>query len=301
MIRYILAGWLMVSALSASACDACGCSISQSYTGLMPRLGGHFAGLWWQHQRYQTFSEDAFTGLRQGEAAYFNSFELRSRFQLHPRWQASAVIPYAYQMRERGDVVSTLDGLGDAVGMLHFLAFSSQDSLKQALRHRVMLGAGVKLPTGKFQRPGPLEVVNPNFQVGTGSWDALFNLSYTLRYESWGLNLDATYRYNGQSSNGYRFGNRWSGVLNVFRLERIGTVELMPSLGLFYERDELDTENNLYRIQTAGEALLANAGLELFWRQYNLGATYSTPLQQNLNDGLVEAAPRLAVHLNYFF
>jgi hypothetical protein len=301
MIRYVLVGLLMVGALSASACDACGCSIAQSYTGLMPRLGGHFTGIWWQHQRYATFSEDAFTGLRQGEAAYFNSFELRSRFQLHPRWQLSAILPYAYQLRESGDVTRSLSGVGDAVGMLHFLAYSNQDSLKQAFRHRLMLGAGVKLPTGTYQRPGPTEVVNPNFQVGTGSWDALFNLSYTLRYEGWGINLDATYRYNGESPNGYRFGDRWAGVLSVFRLERVGQVELMPSLGLFYEHDELDTENNFYRIQTDGEALLANAGLELFWRQYNLGAAYSMPLQQNLNDGFVEANPRLAVHLNYFF
>lgn len=73
------------------------------------------------------------------------------------------ILPYAYQLRESGDVTSTLSGLGDAVGMLHFLAYSNGDSLQRPLRHRLMLGVGAKLPTGAFQQPGPTEVVNPNF------------------------------------------------------------------------------------------------------------------------------------------
>ena len=301
LIRSILFGMLLMWPAQAFACDACGCSVSQSFTGLMPQLGGHFAGLWWQQQRYRVFREDPFDGERTAHSEYFNFLEARARFQPHRQVQLSVLLPYAYHSRWREGGERIVEGAGDAVGFVHVQLFNNADSLMSLWRHRLALGLGIKAPTGDFQRPGPTEVVNPNFQVGTGSWDALFNLSYTLRRGDWGFNLDATYRRNGESPNGYRFGERVSGVASLFRLAYLGPLQLMPNAGIYYEYAELDTENGFFRTNTGGEAAMANAGLELFWQRFNLGFTYSTPLQQNWNSGLVEAQARTAVHLNYFF
>jgi hypothetical protein len=186
-------------------------------------------------------------------------------------------------------------------GLLSYTFFDKSDSLQQKVRHRVVAGIGGKAPTGAFQQPAANEVLNPNFQVGTGSWDALFNLNYTARSGRSGLLLDATYRLNGAGENGYQFGNRFAGLLSLFRVEQIGGVSVMPNLGLYYEQADWDIENGYYRTYTGGEAWLANAGAEVFWQRYNLGVTYSLPLQQDWNTGLVEARSRVALHLNYFF
>lgn len=294
-------GLLLLAAAPAMACDACGCSLSPSYAALMPNLGGHFVGFWWQHQRYRTFSDPTFDDGRLPREEYFNILEVRARLEIRPRLQVVAVLPYAYHLRQAASGPRTLAGLGDGVGLLNYTVFDNSDSLSRRVRHRVALGVGGKAPTGAFQRPAAHEVVNPNFQVGTGSWDALLNLNYTARAGRNGLTLDGTYRLNGESPNGYQFGNRFSGLLSLFRVEQLGRVGLMPNLGLFYERAGWDIENGYYRTYTGGHAWLANAGLEAFWGRFNLGATYSLPLQQDWNTGLVEARPRLALHLNYFF
>ena len=296
--------WAVVLLLFSSplfACDACGCSMSPSYAALMPSLGGHFVGFWWQHQRYQTFGDPEFESFAPPQDEYFNMLEIRARWEIHPRLQATVMLPYAYHLRQDADGPRTVSGIADVAGLLSYTLFDNSDSLHLRLRHRVVAGIGGKAPTGAFQQPAANEVVNPNFQVGTGSWDAFFNVNYTVRSGRTGLLLDGTYRINGEGGNGYQFGNRFSGLLSLFRVEQIRGASIMPNLGLYYEQADWDVENGYFRTHTGGSAWLANAGAEVFWQRYNLGVTYSLPLQQDWNTGLVEARSRVAFHLNYIF
>ncbi len=296
--------WLVAAFCALSlpllACDACGCSISQSYTGVMPQLGGHYLGIWWQHQAYRIQTEDAFTGSRQEHQEYFNTIELRGRLQLLPRLQLSAIMPYAQRYRPGEGSGTFLNGLADPVVLLHGVIIDNGDSTAARVQHRLVAGAGVKAPLGQFQQPGPEEVVNPNLQIGTGSWDFLLNASYTLRWGSWGVNTDFTYRYNGESANGYQFGDRISGVASLFRLEQLGQWQLMPNAGLFYERAWLDVENGFFRTNTGGNAMMAALGVESFRSGYNIGLSLNLPVRQNWNGGLLRARPRVALHFNYF-
>lgn len=301
VFRSFWVGALLLLAWPLAACDACGCSMSPSYAALMPSMGGHYVGFWWQHQQYRTFTDPAFeTGLLPQDE-YFNTLEIRTRWEIHPRLQATLMLPYAYHLRQDVSGPRTVRGLGDVGGLLSYTLYDNSDSLQRKVRHRIVAGIGGKAPTGAFQKPTANEVVNPNFQVGTGSWDALFNLNYTARSGRTGLLLDATYRLNGAGQNGYQFGNRFAGLLSLFRVEQIGGISVMPNLGLYYEEAGWDIENGYYRTYTGGHAWLANAGAEVFWQRYNLGVTYSLPLQQNWNTGLVESRSRVALHLNYFF
>ncbi|TXB62593.1 transporter [Phaeodactylibacter luteus] len=302
MKRLFLLSLLFLGILGhGKACDACGCSMSPGYAGLLPQLGGHYIGFWWQHQQYRTFPDLSFEPGASPQTEYFNSLEVRGRWQAGRKWQLTAILPYAYHLRQEDGTPKTVSGLGDLTLMAHYALWSSPDSTYSLFRHRLSLGAGAKAPTGRFETPGPNEVANPNFQVGTGSWDALANLSYTLRYERWGLNVDATARFNGESSSTYRFGNRFSGLASVFTLRQHGRLQLMPNAGLMYEAAELDTERGYFRTQTGGRAWLANAGLEAFLGNLNLGIAWSLPLRQDWNNGLVDARQRAAVHFNVFF
>ena len=283
-----------------SACDACGCSLSQAYLGLTPLQSGHYLGIWWQHQRYRTFSDPEFTRVSAGADEYFNSIELRGRFHLSDRIQLLGVVPYAHHIRSNEGDPRLVNGAGDVLVMASFTAFDNSDSLSLKVRHRLAIGMGGKAPTGRFQQPAPEEVVNPNFQVGTGSWDALLNLSYTARIGSWGASLDGTYRINSTNSADYRFGSRLTGAAGVFRLNAIGEGQLMTSASILYENAEWDVENGYYRTNTGGSALFATFGAEWYWKRYNIGLNWSLPLEQDWNNGLVEARTRASLHFTYF-
>jgi hypothetical protein len=49
--------------------------------------------------------------------------------------------------------------------------------------------------------------------------------------------------------------------------------------------------------RTGGYVTMANAGVEIFLKRINLGATYQHPLWQNLSNNEIRANARATVHL----
>jgi len=296
-IIILLLCWMPLS--TVLACDGCGCSISQAYFGLTPNTNGHYLGLWWQHQRYEILPDNLFPERGFGND-YFNSLELRGRVELSPKVQLSGILPLAVHRRVRQQGTEMLNGLGDAVVLINYQVFDNSDSLHFTLRHRLAAGLGAKLPTGEYRTFSNDAEANPNFQAGTGSWDLLFNLAYTLRWENRGLHLEGTYRYNTENDAGYRFGNRVDVAATAYVLADAGMMQLMPTLGLHYEDAAWNEDRGFYRTDTGGHTLLGNAGLEAYWQQFNLGASYSYPLAQQWNNEWINAQSRFSIHLNYF-
>lgn len=292
---------MLAASVPAFACDACGCSMSQAYWGLMPGNSRHYAGLWWQYQLYRSYFEQDVYPERGGVPEYFNTFELRGRYRLSKRLQAVALLPYTYNLRGKAGEYGEVEGAGDVVALASYTLFDNSDSLAFGLRHRLSAGVGVKMPTGRYRRREPFGQSNPNFQQGTGSWGLLLNLSYTVRMGKAGINLDGTYRTDNTNRYGYRYGNRFNGAANLFWLSRVGAVELMPNAGLLYEKAGWDVEDGYYHTSTGGEALFAGLGLEGYWGRFNLGVSWHLPVSQNLSNGLLEAEARGGLHFNFFF
>ena len=284
------------------ACDACGCSISQIYWGMPSDNNQHYIGLWWQHQRYQSGFGGSEILTSDMDEEWFNTLEARIKYNLSPKVQVLAIIPYQYHVRPDYYTVNRVNGLGDVSILANYLLWQSSDSLiGTTLRQQIQVGAGGKTPTGTFRQIDEQENINPNFQAGSGSWDALFNLTYNGRLKDFGWAINATYRLNGTNANDYRFGNRFNGAFNLFYAQLLGTIELIPSLGLLYEQADWDVQRNYYRTNTGGYAWFGTAGIECYMGQYNLGLNYMLPLNANWADGYLEPQSRLAVHLNLFF
>ena len=297
--NYPLVMFLLFSApYITRACDGCGCSMSQIYWGLTPNNSSHYFGVWWQHQHY--LSGIGYSSL-DPIPEYFNSLELRGRINLSQRFQVLGILPYAYHYRQFTEGRTTINGSGDALVLGSFTLFNNQDSIRRTVRHRLAIGGGLKMPTGQYDRGDQPDQINPNFQLGTGSWDLLFNLSYTSRFSRFGINLDATYQKTTANQYDYRFGDRLSGALSFFYLGAYKQLEFMPSVGLFAENAAWDVQENYYRTNTGGYALSGTAGIEVYTSRFNWGINYSVPFTQDLNGGSTEIQTRFSTHINYFF
>lgn len=92
-----------------------------------------------------------------------------------------------------------LSRIGDVSALAHYnIVNTFFDSTAHTLDHIWLLGAGIKLPTGKYDyNMTEDEVANPNFQLGTSLVDYLLNSIYTFRKNNIGLNLDTSYKING--------------------------------------------------------------------------------------------------------
>ncbi len=301
LLRTLLPVALLFFQFSARACDACGCGLAPIYWGILPQSDAHYLGLWHNHQVFQSELDPGFDALNVGSSReFFNTTELRGRLVLGGGFTASTMIPYAWHRRVSPDLSENLRGPGDVWLVVRKDLFNSADSIMRAVRHRLRIGAGVKAPTGSFRELDDSQLYNPNFQLGTGSWDYLLTLTYSARLEQLGFSLDLNYRYNTTNPEAYRFGNTLSGALTAFRRFQAGLWEVMPNAGLQYEWANENVDRAFLQTRTGGEAWLGGAGVELYRGRWNLGAAYFHPLVQDWFDGQVNSRGRLSLHLQIF-
>jgi len=297
LLFFVLLGYVLPS----NACDICGCGNSGSFFGILPQSHMRFAGIRYRVKNYESHLNSSFFRAQEN----FQTTELWARFYPIKRTQVMVFVPYNWntQTLYRTETPQQISGLGDVSALVHYNVFNTfWDSTLHKIDQTLMIGGGVKAPTGKFRYvEDGTEVANANFQLGTGSVDFMLNAIYNVRYNKWGANLDATYKINTQNTNQYRFANRMSGSISVFRTLALSSLTLMPNAGVYVEHFGYDTKNGNKNTFTGGTLSTANAGLELYYKKISAGITYQTPLYQQLSDGDLKLKNAFSTHLTFMF
>lgn len=279
--------------LLSRACDVCGCSVGGPYFGILPQHHRYVLGLRGYASRFDnTHPDEVFITHDR-----FRSLELWGRAYPLPRLQLLGTLPYHFLESQENEQVERADGIGDATVLATYSLI--HDVRCGAWRHQWQLGGGVKAPTGKYYRD---RTDQPGLQLGTGTWDLLASSTYTIRHNRWGANADATYRFNGEAANGYRFGNRLTtGARLFYWKEWKSGVALLPNAGLLWEQAEKDHHGRQLLPYTGGNCLLATLGVDLYFNHLTIGATLKTPLSQRLAEGYAQSGERVVVNLAWMF
>jgi hypothetical protein len=281
------------------ACNTCGCGVSNYHYGILPQYQRNFVGL---RYRYRSF-DSRLDGSHRAPYSYetFQSTELWGRFYPSERVQLFAFIPYNFNARKEGEVTTVLRGPGDAVISVNYNILNTYDSSTSNWKHNILVGGGIKLPTGKFDAMHDGATINQNFQLGTGSVDFLLNLIYTLRYKGAGLNAEFTYNYNTTNRDEYRFGNTTRAGLMAFFVPITGAVTIMPNVGASVETFKDNSQFDQPFPDSGGWALLYNVGVEVYVKRFAFGVLYNHPGRQRLFNGQVTANDRISAHLTFMF
>lgn len=293
-MKKILLLLLLVAALPAAACDICGCGVGNAYYGIMPQSYRNFIGV---RYRYRTYDSHLNSQLLKTKET-FQTTEIWGRFYPLKRVQVLAFVPYNINYQKDAGGSARLSGLGDITIQANYsLLNTNMDTTFREVNHTLLVGAGVKLPTGKanFTDDGSLGA-NANFQLGTGSTDLLLNTIYTLRYRSWGWNTDVSYRMTTSNRQNYRFGNRISGSTSAFYVTKLGGVTLMPNAGALGEYSYHDLKDGVRNKQTGGYAVLGTAGIETYFGRFVAGVNAQLPVAQDLAGGESKSKGRLQLH-----
>ncbi|MEY4540336.1 MAG: hypothetical protein RLZZ306_2093 [Bacteroidota bacterium] len=294
----ILFGCLLLSNQKTSACDLCGCGNGGSFWGIMPQSHRAFIGLRYGQKSYDSHFNSPNTQTHED----FWKTELWARVFPFKKVQVLAFIPYNFNRQtiiKTGKILD-LRGIGDVSTFVHYnLLNTITDTIPHKFYHNLLIGGGVKLPTGKYDYDlySDVEVANPNFQLGTGSTDFMVNIVYTLKYKAWGLNYDFSYKINTQNSNEYRFGNRINTNLSALYFVGIGSnITLIPNIGLAYESSELDEKFGIRNSTTGGDVLMGSLGIEGYFKKISMGVNYQKPISQHLSNGELRANNHLNLH-----
>jgi hypothetical protein len=192
------------------ACSVCGCDPAAGTLGFDRPSSSNL----------RVAIEDRYLQKESGEGPEAES-ERENRLQL--RGQYSPLAPLVLQVevpyflyKNHLDSAGVRDdsatGLGDVtVGARYELM-----RLGLQARHVLAVTGMLKTPTGANNRALEGEV-DEHIQLGTGSWDTLWGLSYLYGFQPWTLYANATTRFNTANGRGFRYGNAVFGTLGARR------------------------------------------------------------------------------------
>jgi hypothetical protein len=300
-IRYIFCLLFTLSVINTQACDICGCANSGAYFGLLPQSNKSLIGVRYQRLNFATHPDSKV--LRTEEN--FNVAEVYARFFPIKRVQVMAFLPYRIDQQVTSADVKKQNGFGDATILANYNVLNTLMDKENsgAFTHTLLVGGGIKVPTGKFKfdENNPLQVANANFQLGTGSTDFILNAFYTLNKGDWGLATNVSRKFNTTNSQDYKFGNQLFGTVDLYRSFRIGKVSLTPSIGVYAENAEKGTQHGEVLDLTGGKLLNGTAGVTLFTNRFTIGVNAQKPLAQKSSSGHVVAKERVLVQLGFLF
>ncbi len=292
---------LLLAPVISQACDICGCANSGSYFGLMPQSNKSVIGIRYNYLNFTT--HPASQVLRTEEK--FNVTELYARFFPIKRVQIMAFLPYRMDQQITTSGTKKQNGFGDMTIFANYNILNTLMDRENSSKftHTLMVGGGIKLPTGRFKydENDVLQVANANFQPGTGSTDFILNAFYTVNLDQWGLGFNVSRKFNTTNSQEYHFGNQLYGTMDLYRSFKVGNITLTPTVGLYAEQSARGTKNDVVLDETGGRQLNGTVGVNLFSNRWTLGINGQKPITQKSNSGHVIAKERVLVQVGFLF
>lgn len=281
--------------ITSMACEFCGCSSGNYFISPFPQFKKSFVGTRYTFRRFDTVLSD---DPSQFSHDFYQSIELWGGVNLGKRWQVFGFLPYAINQQNSDDGLTQTQGLGDLTLLVNYkvLEVASAGQVMQ----RLWIGAGTKLPVGKYNLDPDNLVASASNQPGSGSVDYVSNLMYSLTVNSWGVNASVNYKYN-QPANGFRFGNRLAVNAFLYRTFYKTGFTVNPNMGILYEFLQANRQDNVKITSTGGFTTMASAGLEVNVKGFTTGFNVQLPIVQDLSDGQTRTIVRGMVNVAYAF
>lgn len=296
-IRLIFVYTLFFS-LSIRACDICGCKLGGLTLGLLSGNQSHYLGFRLTHASFEARIryQSAFLADEFSEDTFLTS-ELIGRYVLSEFIQFHALIPYAYNRMKGNTQRLTFSGIGDPTVLVFFsllrnsvkrenFIFNAKEGFtikNKFSSHLLLVGGGVKLPVGDFDRLDQGTIVNRNFQLGTGSMAYLLSANYTWSHSAWGMQAEVSYTIHTKNPTGYLFGNQLNANLNLFFSLPFRSGAWTPFAGLVYENSKAHEAQRIRQFNTGGYTTFLTLGTQLNIKKISLMMTYQNPIDQKYN------------------
>jgi len=295
MKKVFLVCLLFLAFQRALACEVCGCSSGNYFISPFPQFKNYFLGT---RYAFRSFSTTLASDPGQYSKDFYQTVEVWGGVNLGTKWQILGFFPYSINRQHSDDGLQKTSGPGDITFIGNYNLIRTKNNA--GLNHRLWIGAGVKLATGKYAVDPDAVNASANNQPGTGSTDFIANTMYSLLINRWSVNASANYKVNG-SAEGFRFGNRLAISAFGYRAIPKGFATLNPSAGLLFEKLGQNKLDGVSVEDTGGYALLAAAGLDTNFKRVTVGFNVQLPLSQNYSAGQTITKVRGLVHVTYTF
>jgi len=289
------------------ACDICGCFMgltpydNQSSFGLLYRYRS-FSG--YTGQKHYSFpnggsffipSNDKsapLTGHNGNPDDYelYRTLELRGHYFIHRRIELNTIVPYNANSERYNGYTTSISGIGDVnlYAGYHLIRKIEQQKLSQ----RLIIGAGLKLPTGKNDIKSDAGIrYSALMQAGTGSTDGFLYANYLLGFRNFGVSINGSYKINGQNKYQEGVANSITAFTNIFYTQKLSkNWQIMPSAQFFYEKSAGETYKGINTGEHAMNNIMGGIGADIYYKNIALNLGFQRNLWQQQTDHPLSAA-----------
>lgn len=279
-----------------SCCNAGGLSSCGS-TGLLTSLRNNSVGL-----RLMAVPFETSTTSEDGYQDQFYVAEVSGRYQVSPRIRVSLQQPYRWNLRQQSSDDELLHGLADTRITGSYTLLDNKAMSDNSLIYWE-LGAGIKLPTGKYDQGIYYRDLPGNLNLGMGNLGYLLQSNLVFFHKKMGVAHTASTQLNGKSRDDYHFGHQLTSALTVFREIALSEeIKLTPFAGASVEvfgKNHLPSGN--FAEGSGGHGWFGLIGLNAGFGNFQVGALTSRPFQQNYSQRAIVAKQRYSLEFTYFF
>jgi hypothetical protein len=307
--------------LGSRACDICGCFMgitpydNQSGFSLMHRYR-IFHGYQGQGQASQFFpagarpffpsslnSDNGFRHVENGDPTDFEAYrviELRGKYFLSRRVELNAFVPYVLNTTQLNGHQLNASGVGDVTVFAGYHLIRAIETA--GVQSRLIVGGGLKLPTGAFRRENSQGQRYPLLsQVGTGTTDGFVYANYIGSFHSFGLSVNSSYRRSTENTFRNSLAPSTATFASLFYRIPLGTDwQVYPSAQFFYEK----TKGEMLEGHLTGEHAMNNAllgpGLDVYYKNVSLNTSFQLPVYTAETDHPASAG-RMVLSVGYSF
>ena len=297
-MKTLIITWVcLMTTLGLPACDICSCSSGANYFGLLPAFQKSFIGIRYNYLSARSKHLDLLEANSYDFDTY-QQYQFWGRLVVKQRLHLYAFLPYKITEQKNENETTQLHGIGDLSLIANIMLIKPKSKI---CTHALLIGGGIKIPTGKYNQLHDGLMIHQNLQNGTGSYDFPANLIYTLRYKKIGINLELGYVHNQKNLIAFRYGDKQTALLNCFRWIQKRSLSIMPQMGAAFEQTKPDYSLGEAVDYTGAYSTWTNLGIDFYLQKISLNARVQIPFWQQINHGYTNNNIRISTNLIYLF
>jgi hypothetical protein len=230
----------------------------------------------------------------------YKIFELRFKYFVFKRLELNVFAPLIDNKSKTNDVFIHHTGFGDVSFNAGFHVITPKAD--KTIRHKLIAGAGIKLPTGNFYAHDRFSNRLPfEMQPGTGSLDGFGYLNYVLMTKKIGISLNLNYKVNGKNIYNEKLNNSHNEFASLFYKLSFKNILLYPSVQANYEFTKGLIISNQLQNGTNVNSLLLGPGLDFYYKSFSVNTSWQFTAFEKIESGNLKGAGRISISLNYSF
>lgn len=277
---------------ASTPCDTCDIPLNGGYMGILPQFKRHFIGI-----RYDalsiTGSHSHMGSTAQTSQIYYHTWNIWAGLKLHKRVDLFVGVPIHYFMQNISPSKREVGGPGDIWTLVQYQLLRSKDLSKKKMKYSLMVGGGIKLPTGRYNAYDTLGFYDRNMQPGTGSWDFLVSSTYTMRWNAWGLNTNVNARFSTMNPDNYLYGHQMNAGVKGFYWGKGEKISVLMSAGFLYDFKGKDNYLRQTLPNSGGHALYGTTSIDLYLKRFTIGTEFKVPIYTDLAKGTIKTGAQI--------